>query len=46
MENIGIKGLPLKILECYLQWIPQCIHIEDKISSLRIVKYGAPQGII
>lgn len=46
MENDETGGIPLKLLKSNLHYGQQCVKIEDQISSMCIVEYGVPQGII
>lgn len=46
LENCGIRGQVLKLLESYLSERKQYVQIDDVISETRIVKYGIPQGTV
>lgn len=46
MERIGIRGLPLKLLNDYLQGRTQRVKIGDFISNETDITYGVPQGSV
>src|SRR6218665_1366046 len=46
LETYGIRGLPLRWFENYLNKRQRQVQCNNKISSLRPIKYGVPQGSI
>ena len=46
LENIGIRGNALNLLESYLQGRKQCVKIGDSVSSTKNVLFGVPQGTV
>src|SRR6218665_3699517 len=46
LETYGIRGLPLRWFENYPDNRQQQVQCNNKISSLRPIKYGVPQGSI
>ncbi|CAG9125730.1 unnamed protein product [Plutella xylostella] len=46
LENIGIRGQPLKLLSDYLKNRSQSVKVSDTVSDSLPVNYGAPQGSV
>lgn len=46
LENIGIRGTNLKLMESYLTGRQQCVSINNKLSDTLTVNYGVPQGSV
>ena len=46
LERSGIRGLPLRWMASYLKDRRQCVTIDGKCSSQRIINIGIPQGSI
>lgn len=46
LELYGIRGLPLQLLNSYLEHRNQCVTIENYVSSFQKITTGVPQGSI
>ena len=46
LKNLGIRGIPNKLLESYLTNRQQYVQINDHKSSLRSISCGVPQGSV
>lgn len=46
LENMGVRGLQLQLIESYLTNRKQCVKIGNYISQELTVNYGVPQGSI
>lgn len=46
LESIGVRGIPLKLMEDYLTDRRQRVRIGEALSEEQVVKYGVPQGSV
>lgn len=46
LEHIGIRGVPLALLNDYLQHRYQCVKLADHVSDELNVSFGVPQGSV
>jgi hypothetical protein len=46
MEEIGVRGIPLKLLADYLEDRSQSVKIDDYISADTKIEFGVPQGSV
>jgi len=46
LEDYGIRGIPLKLIQSYLVNRRQYVNIRNDTSSIQLVKHGVPQGSV
>lgn len=46
LENIGFRGMPLRLLHSYLNNRRQCVRVNGEVSGSKSVQYGVPQGTV
>lgn len=46
LNDYGIRGLPNKLIESYLEDRKQCVKIQDQFSSFETIVCGVPQGSV
>lgn len=46
LEEIGVRGTPLKLFRSYLKDREQMVKVNGVLSDVRMIKYGVPQGTV
>ncbi len=44
LECMGVRGVPLKLFQSYLNNRKQCVYCNEKYSSVKPIEKGVPQG--
>jgi hypothetical protein len=46
IEQLGIRGIPLRWIKSYLTLRSQCVKVEKSFSEYKIIESGVPQGSV